>query len=89
MACDILDVRCIVVNELIGSPVLAMIFLAIIYFIIASKLRFGFETTVAFAIPVLLAMSVVVYGFAIIYAFMTLLAGGLLAMVVLRMIGNK
>lgn len=89
MACDIIDIRCILVNELIGSSILAVLFIAIIYFIIANKLKLGFETSIVLAIPILIFSGLVVYGFQIIYAFATLFIGLLLAMAFLRLIGNK
>lgn len=89
MACDIFDLRCILVSELIGSALLAMLFIAILYFILASKLRWGFDTTIVLAIPLLLSTGLVIYGFAVIYAFGTLFVGILLALAFLRLIGNK
>lgn len=89
MTCDILDVKCIVVNELIGSPTLAIIIFAILYFIIASKIKLGFKTTITLSIPFTLAFASLIIGFSIIYAIGSLVAGLLLAMLLLRLIGNK
>lgn len=89
MACDIFDLRCILVNELIGSAFLAMLFVALIYFLLAGKLRWGFDTTITLAFPILLASGLVIYGFAAVYAFGTLLAGVILALAFLRLVGNK
>lgn len=89
MACDILDIRCVLVNELIGSSILAMIFVVIIYLVVAGKLRFGFETTITLAFPIIAGFGLYVYGIQAIYAFGTVFIGLLLAMVYLRLIGNK
>lgn len=89
MACNILDIRCVLVNELIGSAILAMLFIVLIYFFIASKLKIGSETMFVLAIPVMAFSGLVIYGFQVIYAFITLIVGVLLAMTFLRIMGNK
>ena len=66
-SCDILDFRCIFVNELIGNVVLAAVIGIIFYFIIASKLRLGFDTTIAFLIPISLIFGLMIAGFSTIY----------------------
>lgn len=88
MACEVLDIRCIFMNELIGNAMLAMIFVAILYFIIASKIRLGFDTTIAMAIPLLLITGLAFSGFSAIYAFSTLLVGLMVAWVFQRVIRN-
>jgi len=79
MGCDILDLRCIFVNELVGSVTLTAILLAVAYFIIASKSRLGFDTTIILALPIILIVSLMVGGFAVIYAFATVLIAIMLA----------
>ncbi len=79
MACDILDLKCLFVSEIAGSVTLAIVIAAIFYFIIASKMRFGFDTTVLFAVPVILIFGLAFGGFSIIFAFVTILAALLLA----------
>ncbi len=79
MGCEILDLKCLFVSEIAGSVALAMIIAIIFYFIIASKMRFGFDTTILFAIPVILIVGLAFGGFSIIYAFVTILAAILLA----------
>lgn len=76
---SILDFRCIFVSELIGSVVLAIILAAIFYFIIAGKLKLGFDSTIAFGFPLILILGLAIAGLPIIIAFMTILAGILLA----------
>jgi len=87
--CDVLDFRCIIVNELIGSVALAILFIALLYFVVASKLRFGFDTTFSLLIPVVLISSIVLTAFSAIFAFATLLAGLLLAYIFIKFLENR
>ena len=86
MPCDVLDFRCVIMNELIGSVVLTMLLGAILYFIVASKLKFGFGTTLSLAVPFILILGITFAGFSPIYAFLTLLGGVLLAWIYQRII---
>jgi len=79
MACDVLDLRCIFVNELIGDPTLALLLIAVLYFVVVAKLKFGFETSVYLMAPLMLMFGLVLGGFSVLYAFLTLIAGFLLA----------
>lgn len=88
MTCGILDWRCIFVNELIGSGVLAVLFILLIYVIIASKLKIGFETSLAILVPVMLLTSLAIGGFNSIYAFSIFIVAVVLAWVVNRFLGN-
>ncbi len=89
MVCDILNWRCIIVNELIGSGMLAAIIFAITFFIFASKIRLGFDTTIFLAIPIIILFSFVTVGFAALFAFGAVLAGWLLALAFNRLTGNR
>jgi len=89
MICELLDLRCIFVNELIGSVVLTIIIATIAYFIIAGKLRLGFDTTIAFTIPLLLIFGLMFTGFSAIFAFATIVIGLLIAFVFNKIIGNR
>lgn len=89
MPCDILDFRCIIVNELIGTAVLAVVIGAIFYFIIASKLKFGFDTTIIMAFPFLFILGLAIAGFSAIYAFATVLIGIMLAWIFQEIIRNR
>jgi hypothetical protein len=89
MTCDILDFRCMLVNEVIGNVFLASILFAIAYFIVASKMKLGFDTTFALAIPIILTFGLAVSGFQIMYVLLTLVAGVMLALAFLRLIGNR
>ena len=88
-ACDLLDIRCILVNELIGSPTMAMILAVLAFCLLAAKMRLGFETTITLAVPIVLGFAVVIYGFSIIYGFATFIAGLMVALAFLRLWGNK
>jgi hypothetical protein len=89
MTCDILDIRCIFVNELIGSVLLSCVLLAILYFIIATKLKLGFDTAMVMGVPLILSMGLYLGGFSVLYAFISLIAGFLIALAILRLLGNK
>ena len=88
-SCDILDFRCIFVSELVGSVFLATIIAMILYFIIASKLNWGFNTTIGFMIPIVLIMGLTFSGFSAIMAFLTIVVGLMLAWVFNKLIGNR
>lgn len=89
MVCDILDLKCIFVNELVGSTVLAVVLGLVLYFIIASKNRFGFDTTITLLFPILFIMGLAVTGFSIIFAFATVFIGLMLAWIFNKLIGNR
>jgi hypothetical protein len=89
MVCDILDLKCIFVNEIVGSTVLAIVLGLILYFIIASKNRFGFDTTVTFLFPVIFIFGLAITGFSIIFAFATIIIGLMVAWIFNKLIGNR
>lgn len=86
MPCELLDFRCLFVSELVGSAVLAAVLAVVLYFIIASKMRLGFDTTIAFLFPLLFIFGLAITGFSIIYAFATVVVGFLLAWVFNRVL---
>lgn len=86
--CNLLDFRCIFVNEIIGDAMLAVIIGAILYFIVASKLKLGFDTTIAFGFPLLLILGLAITGFSAIFAFATVVVGLMLAWIFIKIIGN-
>ncbi len=88
MACDILDLQCIFVGELIGNMVLTFLLAVILYFIIASKLRFGFNTTLVVAIPFILLFGLAIGGITSVMAFATLFIGIFLAWTFNKIMGN-
>ena len=88
MVCELLDIRCIFVSELVGSALLAMFLVAIVYFLIASKLRFGFDTTVVMSLPLILIVGLAITGFSAIFAFATVFIGLILAWLFNRILQN-
>ena len=89
MGCSVLDFKCILVNELVGSVTLAVLFIALLYFMIASKMKFGFDTTLVLLVPLLIISSLVLSVFSGIYAFITLIAGLLLGYIFIKFIENR
>lgn len=87
--CDVLDLRCIFVNEIVGSVLLTAVFSVIIYFIIAAKLRLGFDTTIAFLLPIILIFGLMLTGFSTIYYVITIFVGILVAWVFNEIIRNR
>lgn len=88
-SCELLDLRCIFVSELIGDVFLAVLVVTLFYFIIASKLRWGFDNTIAFAVPLLLIAGLAFAGFSAIFAFATVIVGMLLAWILNVLINNR
>lgn len=70
-ACEIIDFKCIFVNEIAGSVTLAILLFLILYFIAASRMKIGFDTTVYFLFPIIVIASAAVGGFTAIFAFVT------------------
>ncbi len=89
MPCDVLDLRCIFVNEVFGSIALAVLFATIVYFIFTSKIRIGFRSSLVIFVPLVLIFSLALGGFALIYPFVTLFVAILLAIIVQKIIGNQ
>ena len=89
VGCEILDFRCIFVSEIVGSAFLAVIIAMIFYFIIASKLNWGFTTTIGFLFPIILILGLTFAGFSAIMAFLTIVVGFMLAWVFNKLIGNR
>jgi len=89
MICNLLDLRCIIVNELIGNVLLSVVLGAVVYFMIASRMKFGFDTTIAFSIPLLLILGLAISSFSVIYAFVTVIVGFMLAFLFNQIVGNR
>ncbi len=87
-ACDLLDFRCIFVNEIVGDVVLAGVLAIVLYFIFASRMKMGFDTTITFLFPILLIFGLAISGFSTIFAFSTIIVGLMLAWIFNRVIGN-
>ncbi len=89
MPCDLLDLRCIFVSEIVGSVVLTVLIATLLYFMIAAKLRLGFDSTIAFAFPILLIAGLAFAGFSAVFAFSTVIIGMLVAWILNVLIGNR
>ena len=87
--CELLDFRCMIVSELIGSTILAVIIATILYFVIASKMKLGFDTTMTFALPILLILGMAFTGFTSIYAFGTVIVALVITWIFQEMIRNR
>lgn len=88
-ACDILDFRCIYVSEIAGSILVAILLAAILYFIMASRLNWGFNTTVGLLFPAILIIGLSLAGFSAIFAFATVMVGFFLSWILNRIFGNR
>jgi len=77
------------VNELFGSVTLTVIFSFIFYLMIAGKLRFGAETTIALAFPIVIIGSLMLGGFNTVYAFATIIVALMVAFVFQRVVGIR
>ena len=89
MTCDILDVRCIMVNEVIGDALLAVILMAIVYFSLAVVFRWSWNTTTVLGLPLILGLGTVIYGFTAVYTIAGVVVGIFAALAINRLIGNK
>lgn len=89
VGCDLLDLKCIFVNELIGSVALTVVLAALLLFIFTSKINVGFRTAFVTAIPLILLFGMIFGGFSAIYAFITVMVGFLLAAIFQKLIGNQ
>ncbi len=89
MACDLIDFQCIFVNEIAGSLVIAALIGLILYFIVAGKLKFGFDTTIALLIPIVLIGSLMTTGFSLVYAVVTIVLVWMATWVFQEIIRNR
>ena len=88
MGCELLDFRCIFMNELIGSTVLTVVIAMIVYFIIAAKNRWGFDTTIVTLFPMMLIAGLAFTGFSVMFAFATIVVALIAASLINRFLGN-
>ncbi len=89
MGCNLLDLRCVFISEIFGNILLTVLFATLFYFIVAAKLRLGFDTTIALAFPLLLIAGLAFAGFSAVFAFSTVIIGLLIAWIINVMIGNR
>ncbi len=81
--CDILDLRCIFVNELVGSVALTIIFGFILFLIIASKIKLGFDATIFGGFLTLFLLGLAIGNLTVMLAF-----GGIFAALLVGWIFN-
>lgn len=87
MTCSPIDFICVIKNDLIGNAFLAVLFILLLYFIIASKLRFGFDTTFIILIPLSIMLGLAIGQAAgAIIAFSTIIIGIFLGIIVSRLL---
>ncbi len=87
-ACEIIDFKCIFINEIAGSFLIAFLIFIILYFVAASRLKIGFDTTIFFLFPILVIYSVTVGGFALVFAFVTFAGILLIGWIINKQFGN-
>jgi len=87
--CEILDFKCLFVNEIFGNITLAIIGIIIAYLMTAGKMKFGFETTLVLVIPLGLIATLWLGGFSVVYAFATVIVSFLVAFAFQKIIGNR
>ena len=86
--CEIIDFRCLFINEIVGSVTLTIVLFMILYFIMASKLKWGFEITIYLLLPVIVIIGLAGGGFSIIFAFVTLLVAFMVGWAVNKFISS-
>lgn len=89
MPCDIIDFRCVFMNEIVGNPTLSVILFAILFFIVAAKMKFGFDTTMFMLIPIVVMGSLMFTGFTTVFVVSIVIVVLLVARIFVRMIGNR
>ncbi len=87
-ACDIIDFKCIFINEIAGNVTLAIVLLMILYFVAASRMKIGFDTTIYFLFPVIVIIGLAGGGFSVIYAFVTLFVAFMVGWIINKFIST-
>ena len=88
-SCNILDVQCIFVNEIFGSIALTVMAGILTYILISGRLKLGFEITIALMFPLAIILSLMIGGFQIVYAFVTIIIAMMVAFVSQKIMGNR
>lgn len=87
--CEILDLRCVLVNQIIGDVGLAVILLGLVFMIASGKLRFGQEVTFFFGAVGILLGGMAFGVFQPIFAFLTALVAILVNWIFQRLVKNR
>ena len=89
MTCDIIDLRCIYVNDLIGSPILASLILMALFYSLASYNKWGYKTTIWMQIIVLPILFYFIAGTTLAFALATFFVSLAFAILQVRITGNR
>lgn len=89
LQCDLTDFKCVVVNELIGDPILTVILLGVALFLFASYNRWGIKTTIWTSIVFFPLVSYFVAGTGGAFAFITFFVAVIAAIVQSRIVRNS
>ena len=87
-ACEIIDFKCLFINEIVGSVTLFIVLFMVLYFVVTSKLKLGFEITIYLMIPTLVIIALAGGGFSIVFAFVTLLVAFMVGWAVNKFISS-
>ncbi len=87
-ACEIIDFKCIFVNEIAGSIALAVIIFLILYFVAMSRLKMQFDTTIYFLFPIIVISSAAIGGFTAVFAFATVFAAIMLGWIINKLFSS-
>lgn len=89
MGCEILDIQCLFVSEIVGNVALTIVLSLVLYFIIASKLRFGFDTTIAMLLPLVIILALMFGELPLIIAVATIFVVFLVSWIFQKITGNR
>lgn len=88
MVCDIIDFRCVIVNEIVGSATLTIVLAIVAYMILATRLNFGFPTTLLIGVIGILILGLAISSFSAIIATITIIIALLIAFIFQKLIKN-
>ena len=89
MVCEIIDFRCVLTNELIGSPILTVLLLGVAFFALASYRKFGIKTTLWLSVVYFPVVCYYIAGTGAGLAFVTFVVAIVAALIQTRIIGNR
>lgn len=84
MICQLLDIGCIFINEIAGSIFIAICLFLLAYFVMAARLNWGFESTIAILIPIALIVSLATSGLIFILTIVAIVLGILIGIIIDR-----
>ena len=89
MLCNVLDLRCVLVSELIGSPTLTILLLGALFFMFCSLKRVGIKTTLWLSVVFFPVVTYYIAGSSAGLAFITAIVAIVAALLHGRIIGNR